>query len=244
MEDKNYKSQSQTRRFSEKNVYIEAASNMREARKKYSSAIVSFSGGKDSMVILDMVAKAGFEKIVAFILEFVPGLEIVKKQIDYAKSRYGVDVYQFQDPAIFSWLEAANYNDRNRTIEEYAADLKKIQIVPIVRNDTGIQLVVTGHKKSDGLNQGVMNAQNANKDDGYLQPIINWNKYHVYSYLKSNNIPIPESDGRNSSSMDLHPRNIFWLYEKHNADYQKLKRVFPYVEAIIKRKKWYDLPSY
>ena len=225
-----------------KNVFGEANNWILEARKIHNSVIVCYSGGKDSLCVLDLVSKAGFEKIVCMTMHFLPGLKVIEKQLEYARNRYKVDIYQYQDPSLISWMSWADYNDENSWIKEHTK-YYDTPIIPACREESGIQLIATGHKRTDAMGQGMANAKAANKDKDSVQPIINWNKFHVLSYMKANNIPVPENDGRNSSSMDLHPRNILWLHEKHPEDYETFKKVFPYVEAIVKRKKWYGLPE-
>ena len=95
----------------------------------------------------------------------------------------------------------------------------------------------------DAMGQGLSNAVWANKKENQVQPIINWNKFHLLSYMKAHNIPMPESDGRNSSSMDLHPKNILWLHDNHYEDFVTFEKVFPYIRAIVKRREWYQIPS-
>lgn len=228
--------------MSEKNVYLQASSIMAEARKRHSSCIVSFSGGKDSFVVLDMAAKANFTKIVLFHRYFLPGLKIVEKYIDYAKERYKVECLEYPDPSILDWMKAGDYNDVNDRVDAIP-NWDAGSLMELVRAEAKIDLVVTGSKRTDAMGQGLANASWANTGGNNCQPIIDWNKYHVYSYLKANSIPLPESDGRNSSSMDLHPLNLIWLYENHRDDFRRIQKVFPYIEAAVWRKKWYDIPK-
>ena len=225
-----------------KNVYLQASQMVAEARKRHSSCIVSFSGGKDSFVILDLIAKAGFTQIVLYHRCFLPGLKVVDKYIDYAKQRYKVECLEYIDPMLITYLKSGMYNDVGAAVDRLQ-DWDNLSMKSLVRADTGISLVATGSKRTDAMGQGLANAKWANGTPDDLQPIIDWNKYHVYSYLKANDIPLPESDGRNSSSMDLDPVNLIWLYDKHPEDFRRIQKVFPYVEAVIWRKKWYGIPA-
>lgn len=225
-----------------KDFYSEAVGLMAKARELHSSVLVSFSGGKDSFVVLDMCAKAGFTKIVLFHRCLIPGIKIEQKYLDYAVDRYKVELVQFPEPGIIDWLKAGNYNDVSQAILSLHT-WKGESLRNLARQDTGISLFCTGSKKSDAMGQGLANLQWANKTVNDLQPIIGWNKFHVLSYLKANKIPLPENDGRNSSSMDLAVENILWLYENHRDDYNTFKKVFPYIEAAVYRKKWYGIPK-
>lgn len=224
-----------------KNIYQEAALLVGNARKKHSSVIVSFSGGKDSFVVLDMCAKAGFTKIILFHRCLIPGIKIEQKYLDYAVDRYKVELLQYPDPSIIDWLQSGSYSDITSTVENMQ-NWKGVSLRDLVCHDTGINLFCTGSKRSDAMGQGLSNAKWANSTPDDLQPIISWNKFHVMSYMKANNIPLPQNDGRNSSSMDLDPHNMIWLYDNHREDFNTFKKVFPYVEATVWRKKWYGIP--
>jgi 3'-phosphoadenosine 5'-phosphosulfate sulfotransferase (PAPS reductase)/FAD synthetase len=224
------------------NVFAETNYIISEYRKNYDSCIVSYSGGKDSLCVLDLVSKAGFVKVVCMSMHFLPNLKVLEKQNNYAKERYKVDFYSYQDPSLINWLWYAEYNDFTEKIDKLSS-YYDTPIVSACRKESGLELIASGHKRTDAMGQGLANAKKANKLKNSMQPIINWNKFHVLSYMKANNIPVPENDGRNSSSMDLHPKNIIWLYKNHPEDYETVRKVFPYVEAIIKRKEYYNIPE-
>lgn len=222
-----------------KNPLLQAKEILAGARKLYSSAIVFYSGGKDSLVVLDMCSKMGFEKIVCVHKYFVPGLAVVEKQLEYARQRWGIDIIEYQSPHTVELLKMGDFNDVTDAIDNLPS-IDSTDIETIARNDTGITLIATGHKRTDAFGQGLSNSEWANKEKNVVQPIVFWNKFHVLAYLKSQDIPLPTSDGRNSSSMDLHPKNIVWLYENHREDFERVKALFPYIETIIWRKKFYE----
>jgi hypothetical protein len=224
------------------NVFLQSAQFLAEARKRHSGVIVSYSGGKDSLVVLDQCVKAGFTQIVCMYYYLIPGIKVVEKQLQYARERYKVEVLEYPSPLILTLLKSGMYSDpslRLDRIPQWHVD----DIEEMCRADTGIKLIATGHKKSDAMGQGLSNAVWANKKENQVQPIINWNKFHLLSYMKAHNIPMPESDGRNSSSMDLHPKNILWLHDNHYEDFVTFEKVFPYIRAIVKRREWYQIPS-
>lgn len=224
---------------SHKNPLLQAKELLAEAQKSHKAVICYYSGGKDSLVVLDMCSKMGFEKIVCVHKYFIPDLEVVEKQIRYAKSRWGVDVIQYPSNSAIKSLKAGEFNDPSPDINDLP-NIDASEIERIAREETGISLICTGHKRTDAFGQGLSNAEWANRKRNIVQPIIFWNKFHVLAYLKSNDIPLPESDGRNSSSMDLHPKNIIWLYKNHINDFRKIEKVFPYIEAIVWRNKFYE----
>lgn len=223
-----------------KNVVLESCEFMQQIRAKHSEVLVSFSGGKDSMIVLDLCAKHDFHRIVCFHFYFVPGLKVVEDQLDYARQRYKVEILSYPDPATFAYLHNGDFCDAPASLDKIQP-LSAPELHELAREETGIKAIVTGHKRSDAMGQGLSNAGWANKQANLYQPIIGWNKLHVLHYLKANDIPLPPSDGRNSSSMDLHPKNLLWLWDNHRDDFRKIQKVFPYIEACVLRREWYGV---
>ena len=223
------------------NVVLESARLLMEAKKKSQGILVSYSGGKDSLVVLDLCAKAGFNPIVCFHMYFVPGLEIVEKQMRFARERYAVEILEYPHPNLGTFLKNGDYSD----ITEKTDKIELWDIADIhasVREDTSINLIATGHKSTDAIGGALANKKAA-KSEGEIHPITKWNKFHVLGHLEANNIPIPENDGRNSASIGLHPKCLCWLWENHREDFERIRKVFPYIEAAPARKQFHGIPK-
>jgi hypothetical protein len=59
------------------------------------------------------------------------------------------------------------------------------------------------------------------------------------SYLKINNIPLPDSSGKNATGVDLSTPSILWLHDKYPDDFKKLLQFFPYAGAAVQRREYY-----
>jgi hypothetical protein len=101
--------------------------------------------------------------------------------------------------------------------------------------------VLTGEKKADGpFRRMRMANQKRTKSDFYF-PLKHWKSWEVLSYLKARNIPIPDAETGDSSAVDLIDYEIIHLYRHHPADYERVRGLFPYTEAIVRRHEWFGL---
>lgn len=56
--------------------------------------LISFSGGKDSLIVLDLCSKA-FKKVICFFMYLIPGLDHIERQLQCAEKKYGVEILQY-----------------------------------------------------------------------------------------------------------------------------------------------------
>lgn len=88
------------------NKFQEALINISRVRKETDTAVLLYSaGGKDSIALLDMLAKR-FNKVVCYYLYHVQGLDHIKPYILWAEKRYGnVVVKQLPHNQVNSFLK-------------------------------------------------------------------------------------------------------------------------------------------
>lgn len=215
-------------------LFAETVRQLQEKARNHESVLVAYSGGKDSLCILDLCCRA-FRHVAAVHLYFVPGLKLVEDQLALARDRWGVDVLEYPEPTFLEALKTGLYCNDHYSMGD-VPKVKASEIFKIAAHETGINLVVTGKKKADGMN----NVGTLKKDEGlFFNPIFKWRQMDVLSYLAAHKIPLPPSDGRKSSSFDLTVPNILWLWDKHREDFEKIERYFPYIRAVVHRREWY-----
>jgi 3'-phosphoadenosine 5'-phosphosulfate sulfotransferase (PAPS reductase)/FAD synthetase len=113
-----------------------------------------------------------------------------------------------------------------------------------VQLDTGIKYIMTGAKKADGLwrRRHIGNTERSENFKHIINPIKEWNKYDVFAYLKANNIPLPlVTTVGNAGGVGIATDSLLNLYDNHREDFEKMKTVFPFVEAVVYRRKFYGV---
>lgn len=210
----------------------------------HDSVLVAFSGGKDSLVTLDLCCKI-FPKVVAFHKWLVPGLEVIERQLDIARNRYKVPVLEYPSASFFEAQRDGLFCNPAPELQDME-DISLAETFYWPRMDTGIQLMATGMRASDGLKrrQFFANIRATGKSDwaNTIFPIEHWRKIDVLTYLKVNKIPLPPAEkGSVTSGVGLNTESLLWLHDEFPRDFAKLKRFFPYIEAVVKRREYHGV---
>lgn len=214
---------------------------LNEAREKHSDVLVAFSGGKDSLCVIDLCRRT-FKRVVGFFMFMVPGLEVCEQQIEYAEKRWGVPIVQYPHFTLVQYLKYGAFMPPSHEFDDLP-NIGLFDIYEAVRRDTGIPLIATGMKKADGSGRRTMLRATAGKADwaDVIHPCVEWNKFDVLAYLRSHDIPVPDDYGGVSAGIGLLTPDVLWLHDNHPKDFEKLLNYFPYAEAIVKRRDWYGI---
>lgn len=120
---------------------------LKEKAEVSDSCLVAYSGGKDSLVVMDLCMKT-FRNVVPFFMYFVPGLAVIDKQLAYCKERWGKDVLMYPHWLLYRCLKNGIYCDEHFSKDEMP-EPTLLDIYTWVRQETGISFLATGAKKSD-----------------------------------------------------------------------------------------------
>ncbi len=205
------------------------------AKQRSDAALVSFSGGKDSLVVLDMACRT-FSRVEAFFMYLVPGVRVVEDVIDESAARFGVTVHRIPHWIAFQALRTGHYCDPF----EGMPDVALRDIYQRMIEATGVPQVLTGARGTEG----VWRRREMKKTGSWsevIYPIAGWSRMDVLSYLASRDIPLPPARGDEANGIGLSGPNVLWLYDNFREDYERVRAVFPYVEAIIRRRDWFGV---
>lgn len=199
------------------------------------SILVSYSGGKDSLVVLDLCSKI-YPRVVCFFMYFIPNLDVVEKQMDYARNKYGVQILYYPHWSLLNALKYNTYRDEDKTfagLRDYGLN----DINHIASRETGIDAIAHGAKKSDSIWRAKTMGTKIYKN--IVTPLADWNKWDVLAYCKANDLPVPDSSKGTASGIGLTRKELFWLHDNHKEDFDRLARVFKYAPAAIAQREFY-----
>ena len=207
-----------------------------EVSKQTDSVIVSFSGGKDSLVLLSLCKKY-FKNVQAFFLYIVKDLDYFETKLKYAEKKFDIRIKQYPHPELSRYL-------RNGicTFDAYETPpLSWNDIEDIARKDFQIDWIASGWKKTDSLQRRA--ALSTFRCEGIIDkskkffPLSNWNDSMVISYLRLHKLPIPKTNTKGQFEVSLIYKPLKFMKENYPKDYQKILEQFPFAETIIKKKR-------
>lgn len=204
-------------------------------REKTNEVLVFYSGGKDSLVMLDY-ARKNFDRVVCVFMYFVKGLEHIEKYLRYAASFPNVEVVQFPH-----WILSTIHKEGIYCKPTPSQKLLKLSdVVKAAKNQTGIDWIFMGMKQSDSMNRRLMlrsyTLESINEKSGIVYPLSRWSKGDVLSYIKINQLPMPINYGvkqSKSSGMVFSEATFLFLRKKYPQDLEKIYTAYPMSRQIL-----------
>lgn len=223
---------------------VDAMDVIRRARYETDAINIAFSCGKDSIVIADLCFK-WFKRIAIFHMHVVPGISFHQQYIKFAEKRFASKLVcpciQIPHWCLSKLLVAAALRPDNLPSENIPS-IRVRDIEVAVRKKTGIQWFAWGQKKADSLERRAMLNVTSGVDinSSRCYPIAEWSDRAVIEYLKEKKIPLsadygwPNAAGR-SYGGHLEGEYLKLVKDNSPADYERIKKMFPFVEAEIFR---------
>lgn len=204
-------------------------------RKNTDRAILFYSCGKDSEVLLDLMAPH-FKEIICVFMYFVKGLDHIENNLRAVKSRYpNVKIMQVPHWTLSRVLRCGLYCVPNPNIK--LISLKDID--ESVRLRTGIQYTFYGMKQSDGFNRRLMlrgYEMEAVSNTKKVYPLSTWKKADVMAYVKARKLPEPIAYNNNKSQgLTFVPEVFNYLKMNYPQDLERIYDVFPLSRNVLIR---------
>ncbi len=199
--------------------------------------IVAFSGGKESIVVLDLCMKH-FKRVVPFFMYYVPGLSFQERQLCWYENRYELEIVRLPH------FELSNLM-RYGTFRSGDADVPIISINEIyrwMRETYGIYWIAAGERSGDSVIRGAMIKHSGSIDEkrGRFYPVAWWSKQETLDYIRVKKLYRGIDSKVMGTSFDgINTKSLVFLKEHFPSDYQKALRLFPLAEGAVTRYKAY-----
>lgn len=210
--------------------FAECVEKLQKLAQKHGVVLVSYSGGKDSRVVLDLAVK-NFQSVIAFHFAYLPGSRYTQEIIRDVQQRYGITPRVYIASSFIIDKQRAQYCDPTSEYD-HIDPMRVIDYQLAILAESNAKLILDGQRKSDGpRRKNVLKRQKMNSP--LISPIQDWTQYEVYAYLELHKIPKPPDMEKKTGGIGLSRESIRFLHQHYHDDYEQLRKHFPYVEAAI-----------
>lgn len=204
-------------------------------RAQSSEVVLFYSGGKDSLVLLDLLAPH-FEKVYCLFMYFIKDLEHIEPYMQWVKRYPNAELIQLPHWMIGHYMKIKYYSFYNPDVKQKT--YKQLDVEKKAKELTGCEWIVFGHKQADSMNRRLMlrgyKFDAINENNKKVYPLSLWNKQQVKRYINMKRIIKPVEYGtRNSNGLDFNIDVFLWLRDNHPLDLEKVFRVFPLSKQIL-----------
>lgn len=205
----------------------------RTASKMTKKVLVGLSGGKDSVATLDVCARF-FPVVQPYFMYIVKGLYFQERTLRYYEKRYGVPILRIPHFMLSDFMRDGSFRMPDYTVPK----VKTKDIYTYLRNRTGIFWIAGGERMADSIVRNAMMKKSGaiDRKRGRIYPLAYWNKAQVLSYVKMRHLPLSlENRVLGFSFRGLQGKELAKIKQAFPQDYEKIRRVFPLVEAAVMR---------
>ena len=197
------------------------------------SVIVGFSGGKDSIVTLDLCMRY-FENVTPFFLYMVPGLEFQERTLRWYEKRYGTEIIRLPHFEVSNFMRYGTF----RAFDPSVPIISVTDTYGYLRVKTGSTWIAAGERINDSIIRRAMikNSGSIDRSRGRFYPVAYWTKRQILDYIKHHKLKLPnDSKGLGFSFRSLDGRELSFVKEHYPEDFQKIEAMYPYCGAAIER---------
>ncbi|HNG04545.1 MAG TPA: phosphoadenosine phosphosulfate reductase family protein [Nitrospira sp.] len=199
--------------------------------------IVSYSGGKDSAVTLDLCVKH-FAQVEAFFMYQVPGLSFQERVLRWSEDRYGIEIYRIPHFELSDFYRGGVYCKPDPTLPKVGIQ----DVYAHVRQAFDIHWIAAGERAKDSIvrNATIKKSGSIDQKRGRFYPLAYWSKEAVTRYIAANKLMVsPESKILGHSFRSLHTKDLIAVKEHYPQDYERIAQVFPEVGVALAREAMY-----
>ncbi len=202
---------------------------VKTAAAMFDSVLVGFSGGKDSIVTLDLCFRH-FRRVVPYFLYLVPGLSFQEAQLRWYEQRYDVQIERLPHPMLSFWLKWGVFRQAHRDWPEIGFN----DIYHYLRLQHGVEWIAAGERIADSIVRRAMIKKSSSIDvkRWRVYPVAHFRKNDILAYVKRHRLKMaPEYRVLGWSFRSLDPADMVKIRAHYPADFARICKFFPFVEA-------------
>lgn len=197
------------------------------------SVIVGFSGGKDSIVTLDLCFRY-FKTVRPFFMYLVPDLSFQEDMLKRYEDRYGTEIIRLPHFECSNFLKYGSF-----TVADLNVDIVGINdTYAYLRDLTGIHWIAAGERCADSIVRNAMIKKSGSIDykRGRFYPLAYWKKSEVMEYIKRKKMYLSKEQREIGFSFrSLAGSELAVIKQLYPQDYEKILRVYPFAGAGVER---------
>lgn len=197
------------------------------------SVIVAFSGGKDSIVTLDLCFRY-FKNVKPFFMYICPDLSFQERMLEWYEKKYQTEIIRLPHMDVSEFFHYGSFRAPDYTFPIISIN----DIYKYVRLKTDIWWISAGERINDSIVRRAMMKKSGSIDvqRGRFYPISAWNKKEVMQYIKYHNLYLSQDSRKLGFSFrSLEGHELLMLKKNFPYDYQKILRLYPFAGAGVKR---------
>jgi phosphoadenosine phosphosulfate reductase len=196
--------------------------------------VVGFSGGKDSIVTLDLCTQH-FKRVDAFFMYLVPELGFQERFLTYVEKRYGIAILRVPHNSMSVLMNTGAYRSHT-DVATSVPTVKVSDVWRVVLRHFEAKWLATGERRLESLERmAYIPKSGINPGSKRLYPICQWTDKQVWSYIRLRDLAMPpdyKEWGRSFSGL-VNKRMLWGVKQRYPEDFEKIRAVYPYVDAAI-----------
>jgi len=192
--------------------------------KMTDSVIVGFSGGKDSIVTLDLCCRY-FKHVAAYELYTTPNLSWQERCFCEYERRYNIHIERLPNVCVAHNLKYGIYTVPDANVPIITLD----DIYAYMRKITGYWWIAGGERASDSIERHALinKIGSADYDAGRFYPICYWKTKEILNYIKVRKLPYYNM----REGWDA--RSLIEIQACFPQDWDKIHRLYPFLNVEI-----------
>lgn len=204
------------------------------------SVIVAFSGGKESVVTLDLCFKY-FKHVYPYWLYVTkPYLSFQEKTLQWYENKYEVEITRLPHFTLSEYFHYGSFRGGNLKFPLYGIN----EVYEYMRYKTGCGWIAAGERISDSLIRRAMIKHSSSIDvqRGRFYPVAYWNKDDIIKYIKFHKLYLGWDNKTFGHSFALFEgKDMSILKHARPKDYDIILNLYPFSDATAQRYEMYGI---